>query len=290
MKREKFKIWFQAARAETLIVSICPITIGAFLAHREIKLNVIVLVLSYIYGLLVHLGTNLSNDYFDYIKGADTDKRIAPLSTIQKKTTSLDQIKTAYLISFIAAFIIGILLILRGGMLIALLFTLPIISGYFYTGGKHPLGYIGLGEILVLLFFGPFAVWGTYYLQTLKLSFTPFLLGFGPGFLIAAVIIINNIRDMVTDKEANKNTLAVKFGKKFAQIEYFICVFLAFITPLIFFNFSQKPIILCSSVFIFFVPFKLIMNFKTPSLLNDGLKKTVLLSIIYTAFFCIALI
>ncbi len=282
---KKLKIWCLATRAETLVASISPMVIGTFLASKEVKINFLILALTYLYGICLHIGTNLSNDYYDYLKGVDTEDRIAPFSTIQTKLTSLKEIKIAFSLCFLFSFFIGLFLIIQGGILTALLFVFPIIFGYYYTAGKRPLGYMGLGEILVLIFFGPYACLGTYYLQTLKISYLPIILSLGPGFLSVAILVINNLRDITLDKVANKITLAVRFGKKFAQIEYITCIALAFSIPFIYFIQLKKPYILAANIFIFFTPFRLIYNFKNPSLLNDGLKKTVLLLIIYTVIF-----
>lgn len=279
------KTWLEATRAETLVASISPMVIGTMLASKITQLNYFFLSLTFLYGLLLHLGTNLSNDYYDYLKGADNENRIAPLSTIQTKLTSLNEIKFSFAIAFLAAFFIGLILIARGGAITAALFALPIIFGYHYTAGKKPLGYMGLGEILVLLFFGPYACLGTYYLQTLTFSYLPILAGLGPGFLSVAVLVVNNLRDINVDRPVNKLTLAVRFGKNFAKIEYVFCVFAAFLVPFFYFYLLKKPFILSASLFIFFTPLKLIFNFKDPKLLNVGLQKTVLLLIIYTIIF-----
>lgn len=286
---KKIKIWVQATRAETLAASICPMIIGTFLASREVNIDYPVLALTYLYGIFLHIGTNLSNDYYDYLKGVDTINRIAPFSTIQKKETSLKQIKLGFSISFLIAFFLGLFLIIKGGIIAAVFFAPPIIFGYYYTAGKKPLGYIGLGEILVLIFFGPYACLGTYYLQTLQISYLPILASLGPGFISVAILIVNNLRDIDVDRPADKITLAVKFGKNFAKIEYVFSIIAAFCIPFIYFMLLKKPLILSTSIFIFFTPFKLIYNFKNPSLLNDGIKKTVLLLIVYTATFCTAL-
>ncbi|NGX62637.1 MAG: 1,4-dihydroxy-2-naphthoate octaprenyltransferase [Candidatus Anoxychlamydiales bacterium] len=286
---KKIKIWIEATRAETLLASLSPMIIGTILASKVIKIDYFIMSLTYLYGILLHIGTNLSNDYYDYLKGADTKDRIAPFSTIQKDLTSLTQIKLAFSISFLLAFFVGLFLILQGGIITAVLFGLPIIFGYYYTAGKRPLGYIGLGEILVLIFFGPYACLGTYYLQTLQISYLPIIAGLGPGFLSVAILVINNLRDINVDRAADKITLAVRFGKKFAQKEYIFSVFAAFLVPFFYFMLLKKTLILSASFFIFFTPFKLIYNFKNPSLLNDGLKKTVLILIIYTIIFCSAL-
>ena len=285
----KVKTWTVATRAETLVASISPIAIGACIVSTHTQLNISIFILTVLYGLFLHIGTNLSNDYYDFLKGADTEKRIAAFSSIQLKLTSLKQIKTAYTISFALAFIIGLYFVYIGGLLVLLLFTLPIFFGYFYTAGKKPLGYIGLGDILVLIFFGPFATLGTYYLQTLKISYLPILAGLAPGFLSTAILIVNNLRDIEVDRPANKKTLAVKMGKRFSQIEYFLCLFLTFIIPLLYYSITKKPFLLISSLTVFLAPFFLILKFKNPSQLNDGLKKTVLVLVIYTIVFCLGL-
>jgi len=289
---KKFKIWLLAIRAETLTLSICSITSGAFLAKNEVKLNYVILLLTYLYGLFLHIGTNLSNDYFDYLKDADNKNRIAPFSTLQRKLTSLKQIKVAYIISYVLAFLIGLFFLWINFSLVSLFFILPIICGFFYTAGKNALGYLGFGELLVLIFFGPFAVSGTYFLQTSHLSYLTIIGGLGIGFLITSVLVINNLRDTEIDRLANKKTLAVRFGKKFAIIEYYSLILFAFFIPLILFIIlKQRPFLILSSLLLVFAPIKLIKSYKkNPFLLNLALQKTVMLVIIYTVFFCIGLV
>lgn len=285
----KIKIWILATRAETIFISLSPIAIGSFLAYKETSINIPILILTFLYGIFLHLGTNLSNDYYDFLKGADNENRIAPLSTIQRNLTSLREVKFAFSLFFILAFLIGLIFIFRTGLITLLLFTLPIFAGYFYTGGTKALGYLGFGDILVFIFFGPFAVLGTYYLQTLKISYLPILAGFGPGFLSTAVLIINNLRDIELDKIVNKNTLAVKFGKKFTQLEFLFCIIFAFSIPWIFYFSLNKTFVLSSSLFIFFVPFKLIFKFENNFLLNKGIQKIAMLQIVYTVLFCLGM-
>jgi 1,4-dihydroxy-2-naphthoate octaprenyltransferase len=287
---KKIKIWLLAARAETLFISICSIMIGVFLASLEVKLNIPILILTFLYGLFAHIGTNLSNDYFDYLKGADTENRIAPLSTIQNKLTSLKEVKIVYSTAFFLALLIGIIFIFRGGIIVFLMFSFPIIFGFLYTGGPYPLGYLGFGDLLVFIFLGPFSVLGTYFLQTLKFSYLPIIASLGTGFLSVAILTINNLRDLETDKIVNKNTLAVRFGKKFVQMEFIMSIILVFLSTYLSYLYLKKPLILSSLIIIFFVPFKLIFNFKNPKFLNDSMKKIAILQIIYTILFCISLV
>lgn len=286
----KLKIWLSATRAETLFISISPITIGVFLAHKQTSLDMPILILTFLYGVFLHLATNLSNDYYDYIKGADNENRIAPFSTIQLKLTSLIQIKIAFLIFFSLAFVIGTMFIYKTGLLILILFALPIFSGFFYTGGSKPLGYLGLGEILVFIFFGPFCVLGTYYLQTLKLCYLPVLAGFANGFFATTILAINNLRDMHLDEKANKKTLAVRFGAKFAKTEILLLIFFAFSISLFFYFITKNIFFLTSLLLIFFIPFKTIFKLENLSLLNVAIQKIVMIQTAYTILFCIALI
>lgn len=287
---KKIKIWLLATRAETLLLSISPITIGSFLAYKDIPLNIPLLILTYLYGIFLHLGTNLCNDYYDFIKGADNENRIAPFSTIQLNLTSLRQIKCAYSMFFIIAFLIGLVFVYRGGILVLMLFTLPIFSGFFYTASSKALGYLGFGELLVFIFFGPFAVLGTYFLQTLKLSYLPILTGLVPGLFAIIILSINNLRDKELDQKANKKTSAVRFGKTFVQTEILLSAFLIFIIPWTFYFFINKTVIITSSFFIFFIPFKPIIKLTNLFSLNKAIQKTVILQTVYTLLFCAGLL
>ena len=165
----------------------------------------------------------------------------------------------------------------------------PFLAGYYYTAGKKPLGYLGFGDLLVFVFFGPFAVLGTYYLQTYKLSFIPIYVGIGLGFITTAVLITNNLRDINLDREGNKKTLAVIFGKRFSQIEYLFCIFIAFLVPIYFFYITNNFLYLLVSFSLIISPIKIIFNYKQESILNRALQKTVLTLVIYTILFSIAL-
>ena len=133
---------------------------------------------------------------------------------------------------FAAAVIIGIFLVLRGGWPIVLIGIASVICGILYTGGPYPLAYLGLGEIFVVIFFGPVATLGTYYVQALEFSKEVFIAGLAPGLLSTALIAVNNLRDIPTDIKARKKTLAVRFGYRFARIEYTLCILGGLFIPL----------------------------------------------------------
>ena len=183
-------------------------------------------------ALLIQIGTNLSNDYFDFVKGADTEERLGPARATQAGWIRPEIILRSSLLVFAAAVIIGIFLVLRGGWPIVLIGIASVICGILYTGGPYPLAYLGLGEIFVVIFFGPVATLGTYYVQALEFSKEVFIAGLAPGLLSTALIAVNNLRDIPTDIKARKRTLAVRFGYRFARIEYTLCILGGLFIPL----------------------------------------------------------
>ena len=183
-------------------------------------------------ALLIQIGTNLSNDYFDFVKGADTEERLGPARATQAGWIRPEIIFRSSLLVFAAAVIIGIFLVLRGGWPIVLIGIASVICGILYTGGPYALAYLGVGEIFVVIFFGPVATLGTYYVQALEFSKEVFIAGLAPGLLSTALIAVNILRDIPTDIKARKRTLAVRFGYRFARIEYTLCILGGLFIPL----------------------------------------------------------
>ena len=184
-------------------------------------------------AILIQIGTNFANDYFDFLKGADTKKRMGPVRATASGLVKPKTMKYAYLMAFGLSIAFGLYLIGRGGWPILIIGSFSVLFGILYTGGPFPLGYKGLGEIFVLIFFGPVAVGGTYYLQTLEINTTVILAGLSPGLISTALLTVNNLRDIHTDREAGKRTLAVRFGPLFARAEYILSISLACIMPLV---------------------------------------------------------
>ena len=233
MKLNKFNIWIEAARPKTLWASFAPVLIGTAMAYSDGKWDLVVAVFTMFSAVLIQVGTNFANDYFDYFKGADTKERIGPLRATGSGLVKPNTMKLAFLLTFTLSVLFGLYLIGRGGWPILVIGTFSVLFGILYTGGPFPLGYKGLGEIFVLIFFGPVAVGGTYYLQTLEINYTVILAGLSPGLISTALLTVNNLRDIHTDKEAGKRTLAVRFGPFFARAEYIFSISLACIMPLL---------------------------------------------------------
>lgn len=183
-------------------------------------------------AMLIQIGTNLVNDAMDFVKGADTEKRIGPrritaAGVLSARTTLL--LATAV---FLGAMIAGLPLVMKGGTVIVLIGLVSILMGYAYTAGPFPLAYVGLGDLFVILFFGLVAVGGMYYLHSLQFHFDTLWLGLQIGFHATVLIAINNFRDCRTDGAVGKKTLAVRFGESFARKEIVTLIFAPFVMNL----------------------------------------------------------
>lgn len=216
--------WLLAIRPKTLTVALSPIIIGTSLAYRDGAFHGFYLFLTILSALLIQIGTNLANDYFDFQKGADNHERKGPVRVTQAGLISPKKVKAAFCLAFLLASCAGLGLVYRGGWPIFLIGIASVLSGLLYTAGPYALAYLGLGELFVLIFFGPVAVAGTYYVQTLKLSWESIASGIAVGLLACAILVVNNLRDIETDRKANKKTLAVRLGRQFANFEYVFCL------------------------------------------------------------------
>lgn len=221
------EVWLMAARPKTLPAAAAPVVIGFALAFAEGMTHWPSVAAAMAGALLIQIGTNFANDYFDFKKGADTEHRIGPTRATQAGLIAPDTMRHAMLLAFALALIPGLYIIMRGGWPFLLIGVLSIASGILYTGGPYPLGYLGLGDFFVLIFFGPVAVGGTYYLQTLSIGVVPIVAGLAPGFLSVAILTVNNLRDIEGDRAAGKKTLAVRFGPHFAKAEYLASLLIA---------------------------------------------------------------
>lgn len=232
---------FLASRPKTIPASIIPILVGTFLAQANgaaINTKLFICVLFSI--LFIHLAVNYINDAIDFCKGADTEERLGPDRVTQKKWLSVQQVMGLGFFSILLSFLFGIPLIMQGGYVIMAILIISASLAYFYTGGPYPLAYLGLGELFVLIFFGFVITTVPYYLQTLSLDYQILLAGFQMGCLNCIFILINNLRDIYSDRKAKKMTTAARFGKHFARIELTIFTFLPYAANLAWL-FFDKP-------------------------------------------------
>ena len=234
----KLKPWIMASRPKTLPAAIAPVLIGLALAYADGAFSPTIAGATLMAALCLQIGTNYANDYFDFLHGADTEDRQGPTRITQAGLVTLSQMRWGTAIVFLVAALFGAILVFHGGWPILVIGLLSIAAGVFYTAGPFPLGYLGLGDLLVLLFFGFAAVGGTYYLQTGQVTTQALLAGLAPGLLSTAILAVNNLRDIDTDRQTGKRTLAVRFGARFAKVEYLGCLLVA----------AGVPLLLCSLV------------------------------------------
>ena len=230
------KVWLLAARPKTLIAGIAPVLIGAAAAKQ---VDPLLFSLCLLFSVLIQIGANFANDYFDYLKGADTIDRVGPQRAAQSGWIAPPVLKQAACGMFLLAACLSLPLLIRIGWQISLLMPLTILFALLYTGGPRPLGYLGLGDLLVFIFYGPVATIATYYALTLQLDLSLCLVSISPGLLSTAILTANNLRDEKTDRMANKKTVVVRFGQKWGQWEYLLCIVIAIVIP---------PLLACSGL------------------------------------------
>ncbi|KDD78580.1 1,4-dihydroxy-2-naphthoate polyprenyltransferase [Glaesserella parasuis] len=239
-KGSMFSIWLSTARPKTLPLALASILVGSALAFWQGKFDWLTTLLAFITTILLQILSNFANDYGDHIKGSDTEQRIGPLRAIQQGEISGQQLKTALIFVAVLSFISGSVLIgyayqsWQDLIVFALLGILAIVAAITYTVGKKPYGYLGLGDISVLIFFGFLAVLGTFYLQAHTLQLDLLLPAFGCGLLSVAVLNINNLRDIEQDKQAGKNTLIVRIGSQNGRRYHLLLLSLAVLSYLLF--------------------------------------------------------
>lgn len=281
------KAWTLASRPKTLIISMSPVLVGITLAISEGFFDATTFLFTLATAMAIQIGTNLANDYFDFIKGADTQERKGPQRVTQSGLITPQAVKRGMIASFAIALICGCYLIWQGGVIIAFLLLLAIFLGVLYTGGPFPLAYLGLGELFAFTFFGPIATAGAYYLQIHHWSADAFFAGIAPGALCTAVLVVNNVRDIEEDRKAGKKTLPVRFGKTFGKIQYLLSILLAF-TPLIAFYPTHPFSLLSLLILLPAIPlFRQMFQNVPPTALNPLFGKTGQLIWLYTLLFCI---
>jgi 1,4-dihydroxy-2-naphthoate octaprenyltransferase len=227
------RAWILATRPQTLLVGAAPVLLGASAAVRLGAVRWSAVIAALFGSILIQIGTNLANDVFDYEKGTDTHERIGPLRVTQAGLLSAKQVRFGMIVSFALAAFVGGYLVMLGGVPIVIIGLASIASGVAYTGGPYPLGYHGLGDIFVLVFFGPVAVCGTTYVAAGHVDAVSFVAAIAAGALATGVLVVNNVRDIEGDALTNKRTLAVRFGRGFGVAEYAALLLIAEIIPIV---------------------------------------------------------
>ena len=289
------KAWLIAARIKTLPAAISPVFVGTALAYRDNYYNKYTFISIIIASILIQIGTNLSNDLSDFLKGTDTDERLGPQRVAQSGLLSTKQLKKGIVIIFSLSIIIGIYLVLIGGYPIVIIGLTSIACGILYTAGPYPLGYNGLGDLFVFIFFGLVAVLGSYYLQTGTVSFESFICGAAIGSLSTAILVVNNLRDSNTDIKTGKKTLAVRLGPRFVRVMF---ILLALTTYVLSFYLTYFLFILNQNVFLVLtiITFPIFINITFDIYKISGKKFNVLLGnvagfiMLYSILFTISIL
>jgi len=223
-------IWLMAARPRTLPAAVAPVLVGTALAASDGTFKPLTFVAALIGALFIQVGTNLSNDYSDARRGADTEDRLGPVRVTAGGLVPPRQVLIATYVAFGVAVLAGVYLIATAGWELLLVGAASILAGVLYTGGPRPYGYEGLGEVFVFLFFGVVAVAGSYFAQTEALEWEALALAVPVGLLASAILVVNNVRDLETDRRAGKRTLAVRLGRERARWLFVAMVAGAFVT------------------------------------------------------------
>mgnify|MGYP005848135719 CR=1 FL=1 len=242
------RAWLMAARPQTLPAAAAPVLVGTGLAVRAGVFDAVAAVFALAGALLLQIGTNFANDYYDAVRGTDTADREGFTRVTAGGILEPWAVKRAMYATFAAAIVVGTYLVYVGGVAILVVGLASVVAGITYTGGPLPYGYRGLGDLFVFVFFGLVAVAGTYYVQAVGEVATPFPLGVPDGTvptaavvaglpaagLSTAILVVNNIRDRETDEAAGKRTLAVVLGYRASRIEWTAMVGLAYAVPVVF--------------------------------------------------------
>ncbi|MCH8961158.1 MAG: 1,4-dihydroxy-2-naphthoate polyprenyltransferase [Bacteroidetes bacterium] len=290
LNKSPLAIWTAAARPKTLGAAVAPVLVGTAMAWEAGGFHALAALCALLGALLIQIGTNFSNDYADFLKGADTGARKGPMRVTQAGLVAPATMKRATVLVFALAFVVGLYLIWRGGWPILVIGVLSILSGVFYTVGRYSLADLGLADVFVLVFFGPVAVGGTYYVQALEINAVVLAVGLAPGLLATAILLVNNIRDVEEDRQAGKKTLVVRLGKPFGIGLYGFCVVVAVLIPLwLFLVTGQHPwAIAVMLVVLFALPILHdLLTEPDPMALNPLLGATGRLLLIYSVLFSV---
>ncbi|OUM97710.1 MAG: 1,4-dihydroxy-2-naphthoate polyprenyltransferase [Firmicutes bacterium ZCTH02-B6] len=227
------QVWILAARVPTLPAAVVPVLVGSATAWKAAGVfHPGAFLAALVASLLIQIGTNLANDLFDFKRGADTEARTGPVRVTHAGLLTPTQVARGTAVCFGLAFLVGLYLVYRGGWPVLAVGVASIAAGMLYTAGPWPLAYHGLGDVFAFLFFGVVAVVGTHYVHALSLAPLAWAASLPVGFLVTAILVVNNLRDIPTDRAAGKRTLAVRLGDRGTRVQYAALVAGAYAVPL----------------------------------------------------------
>jgi 1,4-dihydroxy-2-naphthoate octaprenyltransferase len=227
------RVWWSAVRPATLAASVAPVLAGTAVAIHEGGIRPAAGFGALVVALAIQIGVNFANDYSDFVRGADTPRRMGPVRAAASGVVAPEQVRLAALVAFGVAGIAGLVLSLSTDWRLLVVGAACLLAGWLYTGGPRPYGYLGLGELFVFVFFGLVATCGTVYVEALRVTPLAVLAGCGIGFLATAILVLNNLRDIETDAAAGKRTLATRIGRDRTLMLLALLVVAAFIVPVV---------------------------------------------------------
>ena len=285
--------WLLAARPKTLPAAMAPVLVGSGLAAADARFAAGPALAALAGALLIQIATNFANDYYDFLKGADTEARLGPTRAAQAGLLPPSAVRTGALVTFGLATLAGLYLTWVAGWPIVVIGVLSIAAGLAYTAGPFPLAYMGLGEPFVFLFFGLVAVGGTYYVQALDVTPGALLAGVGVGALSTAILVVNNLRDLETDAAVGKRTMAVRLGPGGTRAELVLLVVLAFAVPaagVLLLGWSPATLLVIAALPLAGPPLRTALHYRDPRELNPALGATARLLTAYAGLLTLGLV
>jgi 1,4-dihydroxy-2-naphthoate polyprenyltransferase len=237
----KLNSWLLASRPKTLLAAVVPVMVGSALAISMKKFFLPYSIVALLCSVLIQIGTNFTNDLYDFLKGSDTVKRKGPRRVLASGLITVKQMKLAIVLVFGLTFLLGLYLVYSVDFLILWVGIFSIIAGIIYTAGPFPLAYNGLGDVFVFIFFGIIGTMGTFYLHTKEISLLALAVSIPVGALITNILVVNNFRDIEEDREANKKTLAVILGREFSRGQFIFLILISYSVSVVlyfYFDFS----------------------------------------------------
>ncbi|HSM05396.1 MAG TPA: 1,4-dihydroxy-2-naphthoate polyprenyltransferase [Longimicrobiales bacterium] len=285
--------WLLAIRPKTLPAAAAPVVLGTAIAAHAGVLRWPPALAALAGALLIQIATNLANDYFDFVKGADTEERVGPTRVTQAGLLSPEAVRRAMLLTLGAATVVGAYLVAVGGVPILVVGLAALLCAVAYTGGPYPLAYHGLGDLFVFVFFGLVAVAGTVYVQALEWLPQAVWAGAGVGAVSTALLVVNNLRDIDTDRRAGKRTLATRLGVAGTRVEYTLLWAVAMGVPVVgigLFGWPSTVLLSLLGVVVAGRAMRLVWTGGTPEQVAEALPPTAAGLMAYAAGFAVGLV
>lgn len=286
------RVWWSAVRPATLAASVAPVLAGTAIAVHEGGPRLGAGLLALLVGVAMQLGVNFANDYSDHVRGADR-ARVGPVRAASSGVVQPDRVKWAAVAAFAVAAVAGLVLSLVTDPRLLLVGVACLLAGWLYTGGPRPYGYLGLGEVFVFLFFGLVATVGTVYVETLRVTPLAILVGLAMGCLATAILVLNNLRDMETDRAAGKRTLATRIGRGPTLGLLVVLVGLAFAVPIVAFVTGMAAVtvmLVLLDIPIAAVPVRIAFALIAPPALVRALKRMAMAELAYALLLALGLL